>query len=207
MIRVRQAMVAALKKKGIYSGVVLDAMTAVPRHLFVSEALRYRAYDDVSLPIGYGQTVSKPSVIANMVQALELTGDERVLEIGTGSGYQSAILSLLAGSLTTLERIRELSERARSVLFGLRCSNVRCVHSADFNDAEGEFDAIIVSAGIDVMPQALLAKAAHRGRLVIPVSDGATHKIKKIIVKGPGKFIVHEIGEALFVPYIPAEIA
>jgi protein-L-isoaspartate(D-aspartate) O-methyltransferase len=207
MSYIRKGMIAALREKGIYSGAVLEAMASVPRHLFVSEALRYRAYDDVSLPIGHGQTVSKPSVIAKMVQALELTGDERVLEIGTGSGYQSAVISLLAGSLTTVERIGELFDRARSVLFALRYANVRCIHSADFNDAEGEFDAVIVSAGIDIVPRALLCKAARRGRVVVPVSGGGVHRIKKFIVKESGPVVEEDIGEAVFVPYIPAESA
>src|SRR4030042_3377809 len=97
-----QRLLPALGKKGISSSSVLDAIASVPPHLVVSEALRFHAYEDISLPIGHGQTISKPSVIAKMVQSLELTGDERVLEIGTGSGYQSAVLARVAGFLVTM---------------------------------------------------------------------------------------------------------
>src|SRR4030043_402258 len=104
---IRQGMINGIGKKRNCSGSVLEVMAGVPRHLFVSEALRYRAYDDISLPIGFGQTISRPSVIARMVQSLSLTGTERVLEIGTGSGYQSAVLAGLAGTVVTIERIGE----------------------------------------------------------------------------------------------------
>ncbi len=170
---IKQGLIAELRKKGISSGSVLEAMASVPRHLFVSEALRFHAYDDISLPIGNGQTISKPSVIARMVQALGLTGDERVLEIGTGSGYQSAIISRLAGSLVTMERIEELFNRARGVLFGLGYRNITFLRSGDFNEAEGMFDAVIVAAGADILPVSLFGKIAPGGRLVIPSGTGA----------------------------------
>ena len=204
---IQQGLITALRKKGISSGSVLRAMAAVPRHLFVSEALRYHAYDDISLPIGHGQTISKPSVIAHMVQALELTGDEWVLEIGTGSGYQAAIIAELAGSLVTMERIEELLNRARSVLLRLGYGGIRFVHSDDFTHVKGSFDAVIVSAGADIMPVALFDKVAPGGRLIIPVGKQSSHRIKKFIKKQSGDIIEEDIGEATFVPYIIGETA
>ena len=204
---IQQGLIATMKQKGIYSGTLLEAMSAVPRHLFVSEALRFRAYDDISLPIGFGQTVSKPSVIAKMVQALELTGEERVLEIGTGSGYQSAIISLMAKSLVTMERIEELFNRARNILYRLQYTNVRCIHTDDFNDADGAYDAVIVSAGTDAIPATLFRKVSTGGTLIIPVGSRSGHRIKKFIKKDSGAAIEEDIGEAVFVPYISSESA
>jgi len=207
MTYIQQGLIATLRQKGILSGAVLEAMSAVPRHLFVSEALRFRAYDDISLPIGFGQTVSKPSVIGRMVQALDLTGEERVLEIGTGSGYQSAIISLLAKSLVTMERIEELFRRARNILTRLKHMNVRCIHTGDFNDTDGAFDAVIVSAGIDAVPSDLFRKVSIGGTLIVPVACGSGHRIKKFTIKGSGSAIEDDIGEAVFVPYISSESA
>lgn len=204
---VQESLISALKKKGISSGSVLQAMAGVPRHLFVSEALRFHAYNDISLPIGHGQTISKPSVIAKMVQSLDLTGDERVLEIGTGSGYQSAILSRLAGSLVTMERIEELANRARGLLFGLGYRNIQFLHSGDFNEVKGVFDAVIVAAGADILPVSLFGKIVPGGRLIIPVGSRRGHRIKKFIVKQNGVVVEEDIGEATFVPYIIGETA
>jgi len=200
-------MARQLSSMGIYSGSVLEAVYRIPRHLFVSEALRYMAYEDTSLPIGFGQTISKPSVIAKMVQALGLTGTERVLEIGTGSGYQSAIISGLAGSLVTMERIKNLHLRARDILFTLNCKNVSAVHTDDFNEVDGLFDAIIVAAGADIFPVELLNKLENGGVLVIPVGDSSGHRIKKYIKRCESDFIEENIGEARFVPYIVGETA
>lgn len=186
---------------------VLDVMLGAPRHFFVSEALRYKAYDDTSLPIGFGQTISKPSIIAHMVDALGLKGNERVLEIGTGSGYQSAILAECCRSLVTLERIKELSLRARNVLFSLKYTNVKCLHTDDFNDAEGVFDAVIIAAGVDIFPVDLLRKLVVGGILVIPLGNSSGHVIKKIVKTGDDDFITNNIGEATFVPYITGECA
>jgi protein-L-isoaspartate(D-aspartate) O-methyltransferase len=204
---IKQAMINTLRKKGISSGSVLDAMAKVPRHQFVSEALRYHAYDDISLPIGHGQTISKPSVIAKMVQSLELTGDQRVLEIGTGSGYQAAVLSRLSESVVTMERIEELITRARGVLVGLGYQNIQFIHSGNFNDVPGQFDAVIVAAGAYIVPATLLSKVAPGGRLVIPVGNRTGHNIKKFIKRRDGSVVEEEIGFATFVPYIAGETA
>lgn len=205
MYRPRLAMVEKLQQKGISSGSVLEAMLAVPRHLFVSDALCYRAYDDTSLPIGFGQTISTPSVVASMVQALKLTGDEKVLEIGSGSGYQAAVLSELASHVTAMERIPELAERSRTVLGSLGYL-ARVLTGDDFNDIDSVFDRIIVAAGVSVMPYDLLEKLEPGGILVIPVNEnGRGHRIKRFVRKKDNDFFEEVIGLATFVPYITAE--
>ncbi|HPS59196.1 MAG TPA: protein-L-isoaspartate(D-aspartate) O-methyltransferase [Spirochaetota bacterium] len=205
MYRPRLAMVEKLQQKGITSGSVLEAMLNVPRHMFVSDALCYRAYDDTSLPIGFGQTISTPSVVASMVQSLKLTGDEKVLEIGSGSGYQAAVLSELSENVTAMERIPELAERSRAVLGSLGC-NVKILTGDDFNDIESVFDRIIVAAGVTVMPYDLLEKLEPGGILVIPVNEnGRGHRIKRFVRKKDNDFFEEVIGMATFVPYITAE--
>jgi protein-L-isoaspartate(D-aspartate) O-methyltransferase len=208
MAYIRHGMVEQLKKRGISSGTLLDAMAIVPRHLFVSEALRYRAYDDTSLPIGSGQTVSRPWVIALMIQSLMLRGRERVLEIGTGSGYQSAVLSHLCASVVTMERVNDLSVRAGSVISLLGYSNIQLIASGDFSRAEGLFDAVVVAAGTDILPDELLGKLNPGGTLVIPVSGrGRGHEIKRFIKREEGSFYEDVIGGASFVPLILEESA
>ncbi|MFC1670204.1 protein-L-isoaspartate(D-aspartate) O-methyltransferase [Spirochaetota bacterium] len=202
---VRHSMVADLQRKGILSESLLKVMLKIPRHLFISEALRYGAYDDVSLPLGFGQTISKPSIIAMMVQALNLTGRERVLEIGSGSGYQSAIIAELSKSLVTIERIKELYRRARDILFNLNYSNVKAVHTDDFNSVQGEFDAIIMSAGAESLPAGLVEKLVIGGKLVLPVGNGSAHQIKRIIRDSETSFIEDSIGKAKFVPHITSQ--
>jgi len=205
MINARRNMVIKLEQRGISSGSVLEAMFRVPRHLFVSDALCYRAYDDTSLPIGFGQTISTPSVVASMVQSLRLTGDETVLDIGSGSGYQSAVLAELSGSVTAMERIPELAERSKDVLQRLGY-NVKVTNAENFNDIEGAFDRIIVAAGVKIFPSDLLEKLNDGGILVIPVDEnGRNHQIKRIVKKREGEFFEEIIGRATFVPYIMDE--
>jgi protein-L-isoaspartate(D-aspartate) O-methyltransferase len=206
MFNARRNMVMKLEQKGISSGSVLDAMMRVPRDQFMSEALCYRAYDDTSLPIGFGQTISTPSVVASMVQSLRLTGDEKVLEIGSGSGYQAAVLAELAGEITAMERIPELAERSKTVLSSLGYNNVRVVNGDDFNDIDSVFDRIIVSAGVRILPADLLAKLNDGGILVIPVDEsGKNHQIKRYVKKGETGYFEEIIGRATFVPYIMNE--
>ncbi len=202
---IRESFIAGLPDSGVSSPKVLEVMSRVPRHRFVSEALRYNAYRDISLPIGFGQTVSRPSVIARMVEALELKGNERVLEIGTGSGYQSAILARLCGYLVTIERIGELLRRAETLLDSLNYRNIGFIHSDDFNAATGLFDSIIVAAGADILPGDILNKLEEGGRLVIPLSNGSGHTIRRYIKAGSHDYIKRDIGEATFVPYITGE--
>ena len=197
----RKDMTLSLAAKGI-SGVVLEVIYKTPRHLFVSDALRYSAYKETSLPIGFGQTISKPSVIAGMVQALSLTGDEHVLEIGTGSGYQTAVLSQLAGHVVTMERIEALAARASKLFKSFDASNITFLHSGDFNDVNETFDAILVAAGVDILPIDLCDKLNVGGRLVVPLGDNSIHRIMRYIKKADGRLLEDNIGSAVFVPYI-----
>ncbi|AOJ86658.1 MULTISPECIES: protein-L-isoaspartate(D-aspartate) O-methyltransferase [Burkholderia] len=170
--RVRERMVERLRANGVTDARVLDAMAAVPRHMFVDPGLATQAYEDAALPIGHQQTISKPSVVARMIE-LAMAGRtlERVLEIGTGCGYQAAVLSHVARDVYSIERIKPLYERAKLNLRPLRVPNIR-LHYGDGRvglPAAGPFDAIVIAAaGLDV-PQALLEQLAIGGRLVAPV--------------------------------------
>ena len=182
--RTRDRMVARLRDKGIRDEAVLAAIAAVPRHLFIEEALASRAYEDTALPIGFEQTISQPFVVARM---LEVLGVQRrlgtVLEVGTGCGYQAAVLARLAKEVYSVERIAGLLEKARSNLRSLRLSNLRLVH-ADGNQGlpqAAPFDAIIVAAAARGVPPALLQQLASGGRMIVPV--GADNQALCLIEK------------------------
>jgi protein-L-isoaspartate(D-aspartate) O-methyltransferase len=168
--------------RGIHDYRVLEAMRKVPRHLFVGEALQDQAYGDFPLPIGEGQTISQPYIVAEMTQALELTKDDRVLEIGTGSGYQTAILAELAFRVYTIERLRELFIRARKLLDQLGYHNViaKCSDGTLGWPDESPFDAIIVTAGAPEVPEKLIQQLTIRGRMVIPVGDRFSQTLLRI---------------------------
>lgn len=171
-LRTRDRMLTRLREQGIKDEVVLSAIAAIPRHIFVDEALSIRAYEDVSLPIGFGQTISQPYIVARMSEILR-NGNQlnKVLEIGTGCGYQTAVLSKLAKEVYSVERIRPLVMKARGHLRELKCVNVKLGH-ADGNLGLPDlapFDGIIVTAAASHMPQDLLDQLAIGGRLVIPV--------------------------------------
>ena len=190
---VRQRMVQKLAAGGVQSAPVLQAMGAVERHRFVDSALGNQAYEDTSLPIGLGQTISKPSVVARMAELLLLaegaraSGLGRVLEIGTGCGYQAAVLSLLAREVYTLERLRGLHEKARDNLRPLRLANVHLI----FGDgmlgypAGGPYAAIIAAAGGDAIPQAWLDQLAVGGRLVAPMAVTGGQQMLLVVDKTP----------------------
>lgn len=194
-----------LEAQGITDRRVLAAMRAVPRHLFVESALADRAYDDRALPIGERQTISQPSMVALMTQALELTGTERVLEIGTGSGYQAAILSHLASRVYSVERIKALADRAREVLDRLkRFTVVVKVFDGTFGwPEEAPFDAVIVTAGAPAVPHPLIDQLAEGGRLVVPVGDRDGQQLIKV-VKRRGAVQSSVLTECAFVPLIGA---
>ena len=171
-LRTRERMLVRLREQGIKDEVVLSAISAIPRHIFVDEALSIRAYEDVSLPIGFGQTISQPYIVARMSEILR-NGKPlvKVLEIGTGCGYQTAVLSKLAKEVYSVERIRPLVMKARGHLRELKCINVKLDH-ADGNMGLPQlapFDAILVTAAASHIPQDLLDQLAIGGRLVIPV--------------------------------------
>ncbi len=157
--------------RGLRDPRLLAAFESVPRHLFVPEEYRQRSYADGPLPIGYGQTISQPYIVALMTHLLELTGRERVLEVGTGSGYQAAILSRLAAEVHTVEIVPELFAQAERTLSELGCANVHC-HLADGSlgwTAAAPYDGILVTAAAPSAPRALLDQLAEGGRLVLPV--------------------------------------
>jgi len=178
----RSAMVATqIAARGIRSPRVLDAMREVPREAFVPEYLRHSAYEDSPLPIGFGQTISQPHVVAFMIVALELSGGEKVLEIGTGSGYAAAVVAQIAGKVYTIERIRELADGARAALAGLGYDNVEVRHGDGTNGwpEEAPFDAVTVAAGAHEVPEALKQQLRTGGRLVIPV--GRTAHLQQLV--------------------------
>jgi protein-L-isoaspartate(D-aspartate) O-methyltransferase len=177
--RTRDRLVQRLREKGIRDERVLATIGAIPRHIFVDEALGHRAYEDTALPIGQGQTISQPFIVALMTQTLLNKPRTRVLEIGTGSGYQTAILAALVERVYTVERIAALIERARERFRALKLRNVRVKYD-DGNLGwvdQGPFDGIIVTAAARVVPDALLEQLAVGGRMVIPVGDDRTQEL------------------------------
>jgi len=182
---------------------VIEAMKRVPREAFVSQEQYQAAYDDRPLGIGFGQTISQPFIVALMVQALEIRGDEKVLELGTGSGYEAAILAELAQKVVTVECIPELAESAKQVLDKLGYSNIE-VHVADrtLGWLEGApYDAIIVSAGAPTVPQVLLEQLTWNGRLVIPVGSRWQQELLKV-TKLRKRNNIENLGGCYFVPLI-----
>jgi protein-L-isoaspartate(D-aspartate) O-methyltransferase len=192
-----------LVARGVRDARVLEAMRDVPRHRFVPEALRGGAYDDRPLPIGEGQTISQPYMVAIMTASLAPEPDDRVLEIGTGSGYQTAILSRLAASVVSLERHAPLAAHAREALASLGITNVR-IHVADGTAGFPEgapFERILVTAGAPAIPTSLMEQLADRGRLVIPVGPSGLQHLR--IVDRRGDQYDQRKGEAcVFVPLI-----
>jgi len=173
--RTRDRMVARLREQGIRDEAVLAAMAAVPRHVFVDEGLASRAYEDTALPIGFEQTISQPFVVARMIEAMRAQRNlANVLEIGTGCGYQAAVLARLAKDVYSIERIAGLLEKARGNLRPLRLSNLRLVHAdGALGLAEAApFDGIIVAAAASGIPDALLQQLAPGGRMIVPVGSG-----------------------------------
>ena len=180
--RTRARLVDRLKQQGIEDPRVLETMKAIPRHIFVDEALAHRAYEDSALPIGFGQTISQPFVVALMTQTLLQQPLQRVLEIGTGSGYQTAILASLVRRVYSVERVKGLIDRARERLSALKLRNVLIKYD-DGNlgwPQQGPFDAIIVTAAPEHVPQQLLEQLDEGGRLVIPVGSGDVQELRVI---------------------------
>jgi protein-L-isoaspartate(D-aspartate) O-methyltransferase len=192
-----------LRDRGIRDERVLHAMQTVPREEFVPERLRECAYDDCPLPIGAGQTISQPFTVAFMCEALLLRGGERLLEIGTGSGYAAAVLSLLARQVFTIERIPELADDARRRLERLGYANVQAKTSnGTLGWPEAPFDGIVVTAGAATLPQPYLDQLAAGGRIVIPLGGSPWGQQMYRFTKGPDHLHVENLGGFTFVPLI-----
>jgi protein-L-isoaspartate(D-aspartate) O-methyltransferase len=195
-----------LRRRDIHDERVLEAMARVPREMFVPEESRNRAYDDSALAIGHEQTISQPWVVASMCQALELSGDEEVLEIGTGSGYSAAVLARLARHVRSVERIPELAERARAVLHDLGVDNAEVI-LADGSKGlpdDAPYDAIAVHAASPEAPHSLLSQLGSNGRLVVPIAAG-TADLLTAFKREDGALRQETIGPCRFVPLIGAE--
>jgi protein-L-isoaspartate(D-aspartate) O-methyltransferase len=180
---------------------VLEAMTDIPRHLFVDEALAHRAYEDTALPIGFNQTLSQPYIVARMTElALQVGRPKRVLELGTGSGYQSAVLSKVADEIYSVERIKPLLDKARVRLRKLKARNVRCKHGDGFEgwDEFAPFDVILGAAAPETVPERLLSQLAPHGILLLPVG-GNSQKLVQIQLTDEG-FEETIIEDVFFVP-------
>ena len=193
-----------IESRGIRNRPVLNAMRVVPRHLFVPEGSRNAAYDDYPLPIGQDQTISQPYIVAYMSEQLELRGDEKVLEIGTGSGYQTAVLSELAKDVYTIEFIATLAEAARERLKELHYDNVH-LKSGDGYAGWAEhapFDAIIVTAAADHIPPALIKQLKEGGRLVLPLGSTTYFQTLTLLTRKNGKTEIQHLLGVAFVPLI-----
>lgn len=192
-----------LINRDIVDSATIKAMSEVPRHLFVDDAMQGRAYGDHPLPIGAGQTISQPYIVATMTQALGLTGTEKVLEIGTGSGYQAAVLSRVCDQVYTVERINSLLARARKIFDKLRYYNIR----SKLDDGtmgwpdNGPYDAIIVTAGGPEVPEPLVDQLSDNGRLIIPVGDQHVQELR-LVQKNEGQVEMSCLASVRFVDLV-----
>jgi protein-L-isoaspartate(D-aspartate) O-methyltransferase len=202
----RQQLIESLRQAGIYDASVLDAIASVPREQFISEALRDMAYADRALPLSLGQTISQPLMVAVMTQALRLTGRERVLEVGTGSGYQAAILARLAAYVYTIERHAELTVTVTDRLAALGISNVTLLvgdGSLGWSE-DAPYDRILVTAGAPAVPQSLLDQLISNGILVIPVGRADLQELQ-VVQKGTNNVQIQSLGRCVFVPLVGQE--
>jgi len=193
-----------VKARGITDPRVLEVMGQIPRHLFVEEAFQSQAYGDFPLPIGEKQTISQPYMVGLMTEALQLKGGEKVLEIGTGSGYQAAVLAKIAGRVFSVERIPALARRARRILDSIGCGSVNIkVTDGTFGwEDEAPFDAIVVTAGAPDVPDCYLRQLAIGGRLVIPVGSLGTQVLKRVTRTGETTFFEENLVDCRFVPLL-----
>jgi protein-L-isoaspartate(D-aspartate) O-methyltransferase len=199
----RRQLIETIRDRGIDDLEVLRAFDTVPRHAFLPDAVQHRAYEDAALPIGYGQTASQPSLQALYLQLLRLQPGERVLEVGTGSGYQTALLARLAGHVYSVERVRELSARARAAIDALRIDNVALL-VGDGTIGWSRFapyDAILVAAGAPSIPAALVDQLARGGRMLIPLG-GLDEQQLTLVRKVPDGVDTETVGSCTFVPLL-----
>jgi protein-L-isoaspartate(D-aspartate) O-methyltransferase len=204
--RTRDRLVDRLRREGIRNEAVLDVIRNTPRHLFVDEALSSRAYEDTALPIGYNQTISQPYIVAAMTELVIANAPKKVLEIGTGSGYQAAVLAQLVEKVYTVERIAPLASQARQRFRQLGLRNIRASHSdgtiglAEF----APFDAIIVTAAAESIPEELLQQLVPGGHLVIPVG-GRDYQVLKIITRSEDGYTSEDREAVVFVPLLKGQ--
>jgi len=201
--RTRERLIQRLMDQGISQFEVLEAIRSVPRHLFVDEALAHRSYEDTALPIGYGQTLSQPYMVARMSQlALARGRPKKVLELGSGSGYQTAILASLVDEICAVERIKPLVDRAKKQLRALRIRNVRMRHGAGLEGwpTEAPFDLILGAAAPETLPATLLEQLAPDGRLILPV--GGRRQQLMMVTSTTDGYIEEIIEEVNFVPML-----
>jgi protein-L-isoaspartate(D-aspartate) O-methyltransferase len=201
--RQRRTLIEAIREKGIDQLEVLRVFDLVPRHLFLPDAVQHRAYEDAALPIGFQQTASQPSLQALYLQLLDIQPGDRVLEIGTGSGYLTALLAQLAGHVYSVERVRELSTRARTSLDSLRVANVALL----VGDGTvgwtryAPYQKILVSAAAPSLPQALLDQLAPSGRMLVPLGGRDQQKLT-LVEKSETGTSAQEVGDCIFVPLL-----
>ncbi|WP_299686978.1 protein-L-isoaspartate(D-aspartate) O-methyltransferase [uncultured Vibrio sp.] len=200
-------LITFLIESGIQDQKVLDAIYQLPRERFLSQAMYHQAYDNNALPIGLGQTISQPYIVAKMTELLELQQGSHVLEIGTGSGYQTAVLAQLVDHVYSVERIKSLQWDAKRRLKQLDFYNISTKHGDGWQgwSSKGPFDAIIVTAAAESIPQALLQQLKDGGRLLIPVGDAQQQLLK--IVRHGDEFLSNVIETVRFVPLVPGELA
>ena len=203
--RTRMRMVERLRGEGIVDEVLLAVMGEIPRHIFVDEALASRAYEDMALPLGFGQTISSPYTVARMLELLRSGGKlDKVLEIGTGCGYQAAVLSRLAREVYSLERLAPLLTKARRHLRDARAHNVR-VRTADGQlgwPEHSPFDGIVVAAAATHVPQALLDQLAVGGKIIIPLTHQGKQSLH-VLERTAESYVDRKVEDALFVPLLP----
>jgi protein-L-isoaspartate(D-aspartate) O-methyltransferase len=206
--RTRERLVQRLKDNGIRNPTVLDRIRSVPRHLFVDEAIASRAYEDVALPIGFGQTISQPWIVARMTEALLDGGPlNDVLEIGTGCGYQTAVLAPLVGKIYSIERVAPLLERARERLKELGIKNVRFRHGDGGQGwlAHAPYDGILVAAAPHAIPEVLLEQLAPGGRMVVPIGAEGEQELMRI-TREDNRVKRERLGAVAFVPLVQGPV-
>jgi len=204
--RTRDRLINRLQQQGIYNEQVLDVMRRVPRHLFVDEALAHRAYEDTALPIGYGQTISQPFIVAHMTQLLLEGGvGNSVLEIGTGCGYQTAVLASIFPQVYSVERIGALHQQAKKRLAELDFYNVQLRHTDGIEgwpNPSYRFDRIMMTAACSEIPQALAAQLAEGGVMVLPFDNGDDQTMTKVTRSGDD-LVSEALEKVIFVPLLP----
>ena len=201
----RKKLVKKLREKGIKDDRILNAIGTIPRHRFIDPAFDDWAYKDVAFPIGSGQTISQPYTVAYQTQLLDISGKEKVLEIGTGSGYQACVLAELGVKVYTIERQEKLFKKTYDLLIELGYQRIRTLLGDGYKGAPkfAPFDRILVTAGATEIPQALLDQLKPGGILVIPVGEGETQKMLKVTKDKNGIITEEEFGRFSFVPFLP----